>query len=662
MIDTIKTIIATPVLDSLYKTKNNATFIKSGNQYYSSDLDNERARITQHFRNNGVFFFQQNYITYALDTINTGKKVNVDLVIKDQNIRVNDTNKTQPFRIYKINKVNIFTDQAANKKTFKIKDSTTYNGFNLYSENKLRYKPKAITDAIFIIPGNLYSDDNSILTSKYLSNLKVFNYPLIQYTTDPKDANGLIANIVLTPRKKYTFNFSTDFTHSDIQEFGIVGNTSLSIRNVFNGAETFEIGLRGNIGSSKDQANPNNNFFNLSEIGIDTKLNFPRILAPFNTSKIIPKNMIPSTSISLGFSKQTNIGLDKQNFTSAFTYNWSPKKNATMRFDLLNIQFVKNVNQSNYFNIYRSSYETLNQLAIQYNANPDYFDENGLIIENGVFAFTNDFYNNSLATENDLKTVTSILERRKRLIENNLIFASSFSYTKTTKTDFGDNNFYSLKTKFESAGNLLSLLARLSKQLEGQEGANTFFDVEYSQYLKTEFEFIKHWDLGKRNIIASRTFVGIAIPYGNSENIPFSRSYFAGGTNDIRAWQPYSLGPGKSGGILDFNEANMKISINVEYRFNIIKSLNGALFADAGNIWNVFDNVTDANYKFQGFKSIDSFALGTGFGLRYDFGLFVVRGDLGFKTYNPSIALENKWLREINLSKSVINIGINYPF
>ncbi len=666
-IDTIRTTIKTPLLDSLYKTNELASLLKKGKQYDTKDIDGERVRITEEFRNKGVFYFQPNYIRFDLDTIKTNKKVNINLIVEDQNIRVNDTNKTQPFRVYTINKVNIFTDQLANKKELIVKDSVQYKGYNLYSEKKLKYKPKAITDAIFFAPGSTYSDKNTILTSKYISNLKVFNYPLIQYKPDPKDPNGLIANVILSPRKKYTFNPVIDFTHSDIQEFGISGSASLAIRNVFNGAESFEIGFRGNIGSSKDQANPNNNFFNISEIGIDSKLNFPRILLPFNTSKIIPKSMIPSTTLSVGYAKQTNIGLDKQNFTSSLTYNWTPRKNTSIRYDLMNIQFVKNVNPENYFNIYRSSFESLNDLAIKYNADPSYFDENtgSLSIEDGVFNFVNDAFNNNLSplpSNEDLKTILSIIERRARLTEDNLIFASSFQFSKTTKKDLQDNSFYTVKTKLETAGNVLSLIARLTKQLDTQEGADTFLDVEYSQYVKTEFEYVKHWDLAKKKVFAIRSFFGIAIPYGNSNSIPFSRSYFAGGTNDIRAWQPYSLGPGSSGGVLDFNEANLKMSLNAEFRFNIFKSFNGALFADAGNIWNVFDNVENEDYQFRGIRSLEATALGTGFGLRYDLELFVVRCDLGFKTYNPSKELEQKWFRELNLSKSVINIGINYPF
>jgi len=665
IIDSLKTVIETPALDSLYQTRKSNSIIKSNVQYNTEDFNNERNRITTHFRNNGAFLFQQNYITYKLDTIDTNKKVNVKLLIKDYSYREDDSSKTAPFKLYKISKVAIYTDHTTNKNDIKIKDSLEYKDFFLYSENKLKYRPKAITDAVFITKGSLYSDNSNVLTTRYLSNLKVFNYPTIQYKVDPKDENALIANIFLTPRKKYTFGASVDFTHSNIQDFGISGNTSMGIRNVFNGAETFELGFRGNVGASRDNANPNNNFFNISEIGIDAKLNFPRIFFPFNTEKIIAKSMIPSTSISVGFAKQRNIGLDKQNFTSAFSYNWTPTRNTAFRFDILNIQFVKNVNIGNYFNIYQSSYNVLNLLANNYSTNQDYFDNNKLIIGSGTDGFVNDALFGTLSSSisaSDLKTIRSIEERRKRLTENNLIFATNISYSKTTSKGLNDNSFYSYKTKIESAGNLLSILARASKQLENQSGANTFFEVEYSQYIKGEFEFIKHWNFGTKKVIAMRSFAGIAVPYGNSNSIPFSRSYFSGGSNDNRSWQPYSLGPGSSGAINDFNEANMKLAFSAELRYNLFGKFNSAIFTDIGNIWNVFDNVTDEANKFKGLESMKELAVGTGVGLRYDQGLFVVRFDLGFKTYNPSKIENERWFRELNFSKSVLNIGINYPF
>ena len=156
----------------------------------------------------------------------------------------------------------------------------------------------------------------------------------------------------------------------------------------------------------------------------------------------------------------------------------------------------------------------------------------GTEASNYNFANTNIVTNNNYSESSKKNTVYKAINE----------YYSDFTFTKTTKTDLSDENFYNFKTKVESAGNLLSLIARASKQLDNQVGSNTIFQVEFSQYIKNEIEFIKHWDLNRKKIVAFRSFIGIAIPYGNSNSIPFSRSYFAGGSNDNRAWQSYSLG------------------------------------------------------------------------------------------------------------------------
>lgn len=660
--DSINYKIISRPLDSIFALRINNSFLKTKKRFEYANFDAEKKRITEDFRNNGAYRFQQNYVTFVIDTLSNKHIANVDLIIENETIRIQDSVYSSPFKLYKINKVNIFTENIPQNQKVATLDSVVYKDFTLYSVAKLKYRPKSITDGVFITKGKYFSDNNTVLTSKYLSNLKVFNYPLIQYIEDKKEKNSLIANIYLSPRKKYTFGYSTDFIHSNIQEFGISGNTFLSIRNVFNGAETFEIGVRGSIGASKDFANPNNNFFNISEIGADAKLNFPRLLLPFKTDKIIPKTMIPYTTISLGYSKQTNIGLDKQNLTTSITYNWIPKRNTTFRFDLLNVQFVKNINAENYFNVYRSSYSVLNQLANTYNANPNYFDGNGnLIISDGTNNFINDINTGVInPTPTDTRIINSINEQKSRLTEDNLIVGTTISFSQTSQKDPTELSFYAVKAKIESAGNLMSLIAGTTNQT--QNNAKTVFDVEYSQYFKTEFEFIKHWNLQRKRVLATKAFLGVAIPYGNSNSVPFSRSYFAGGTNDIRAWQSYSLGPGKTGSVNDFNEANMKLLFCTELRYNIFQKLNGALFIDAGNIWNVNDVVKNADAVFNGLKSLENIAVGSGFGFRYDFNFFVIRLDLGFKTYNPANIENEKWFKEMRFNKSVLNIGINYPF
>ncbi|MDL2141377.1 MULTISPECIES: BamA/TamA family outer membrane protein [Flavobacterium] len=669
-LDTIKTKIMTPALDSLYKVNPDPSVLKSGKQYKTVDFEEEKNRLTTYFRNHGAYYFQPTYVTFDIDTIGKKDKANVTLIVNNNNIQGRDSSRTEPFKLYKISDVNIYTDYSATNAKNKITDSTTYNNFNLYSYKKLKYRPRAITDAVFITKGSTFSDTRTTLSSRYLNNLKIFNYPSIQYTVDKRDstAQSLIANVYLTPRKKYSFGATFDVTHSNIQDFGIGASISETIRNVFNRAETLEISTRLNLGSSRDMANPNNNFFNVSEYGLDLKLNFPRILLPFGTEKIIPKRMIPSTSVAAGFSKQRNIGLDKENFTGGIAYNWSPKRGNTAKLELLNAQFVRNLNPDNYFNVYRTSYRELNNIGTIYNKNEDYYnspDDRNLSIPKGTTGFTNDVLspNSTLVLpDQDYKDVKSIEERRIRLTENDFILATSYTFTKTTKKDLADNTFYQFKTKIESAGTLLSAISNIGNFQKNDKGNYEIFNLEYSEYIKTEFDYIKHWDFGKEKVLAVRTFFGIAVPFGNSNYIPFSRSYYAGGSNDNRAWQPYSLGPGSTNAANDFNEANMKIAMSAELRFKIFGAVKGAIFADAGNIWNVLDNVIDEKAKFSGVNDLAEIALGTGFGLRYDLSFFVIRLDMGFKTYNPAHEKGDRWFKEYNFGHSVLNFGINYPF
>jgi outer membrane protein assembly factor BamA len=666
MLDSIAPFIESPSLDSLYTKTKKESLIKKGQQYNEGNFTAERERITNYFRNNGAYDFHENNISYIVDTVNNAYKANVEIIVDNESIRRGDSTVVRPFKLYKISRVNIYTTNPTSKD--QSIDSTTYKDFNLYSTGKLNYRPKAITDAIFITPGSPYSDIRRVRSSRYLSNLRVFNYPSISYIEDPNDPTGksLITNITLTPRKKFRFNVTADFTHSNIQDFGISGSLGVTIRNLFRGAETLDISTRGNIGSSRDNAIKDRSFFNILEYGADLKLTLPRIFFPLNTDKVIPKEMLPSTVMSLGTGRQQNIGLDKENFTGVLSYNWAPRRNRTARLDLFNIQYIRNVNPNKYFSVYDTSYDRLNEIAQLYPDVPDaYLDTKGNLDRDtgGPEKFISDVDNNLIQVSNtDKNNIESIEERRKRLTENNLIFATNYTYTTTSRENINDNTFFIFKTKAESAGALLSLLGGTVVDPNGNNTGRTIFNVAYSQYLKGELDFIKHWDLRRGKVLAMRAFFGLAVPYGNSTSIPFTRSYFAGGSNDNRGWQPYSLGPGRSGGVNDFNEANLKLAYSAELRFNLFGKLNAAIFGDVGNIWNVFDEVKDKDRTFNGIESFKDLAFGSGLGFRYDFNFFVVRFDLGFKTYDPGREEGDRWLKGYNLSKSVLNVGINYPF
>lgn len=677
ILDTITESIKSPVVDSLYNNFKKNGLLKQNEQYRTTNFEQERERISTELRNSGVYHFNQDYISFEIDTIGTNKKVNVDILIQDRAIRTQDSTRREPFNIYKIKDVNIITDDSFENKNKTFQDSIFYNGYKIYSYDKIKYRPKALTDAVFINPGSVFKDSDRTLTYRDLNELRTFKYPNIDYIENPD--NTLTDTIRLTPLKKFSLGFSADVSQSNIQTVGLSLNPSLSIRNVFRGAETLQLSAIGSIGSSKDaNKDVNDPFFDINEIGVDLKLTIPRFFFPFNTEKIIPKYMSPSTRISLSTTSQTNIGLDKQTFSGVFNYKWLPSKSVTNDLDLFNIQYILNKNTIKYYDIYPSSYNTLNNIASTYNTDADYVDDAGNLIKTEIsdgFSGADLFALNVLlggtalnSADAEFQTVNNILTRKNRLTQNNLILSSSYGFLADNRKSLTDKNFSIVKGKIELAGNLLRALSTTFNLPKNEDNQYELFNVPYSQYIKTDLTYIKYFPLSNKNTIAFRSFVGLGIPLGNATSMPFSKSYFSGGANDNRAWKPYELGPGDSNNFNDFNEANFKLAFNVEHRFNIFESFNGAVFIDAGNIWNVgdfgkeYDLFFNENTTFTGLKSLKNIAVGSGFGLRYDFNFFVFRFDVGFKTYDPSYQDQNRWFNDYNFANAVYNIGINYPF
>ena len=666
-LDSIKPFISSPAIDFLYPIFSKGTLLKKGEQYDEQNYENERERINTYLRNSGFYHFGIEYITVVTDTIDTKHKVNTELVISNRTIRGDDSTTTTPFKVYKIRDVNIFTDDNYDNRYKGISDTTTYRGFNLYSKEKLRFRPKALTDAIFINKGDTYSDLARSRTSRYLNDLQMFRYPDIDFVENEEDTT-LTANIRLEPKKKYILSFDPEINTSNIQTIGFSFSTGLKIRNVFRGAESLEISGIAAIGSSRNPGPGETNFFDINEFGGNIRLTIPRLFSPFNTNKIIPKYMSPSTAINSSITSQQNIGLDKQALSGIFSYNWFPSKTVTNKLELFNVNFVKNLNTNNYFGVYQNSYDRLNSIA----QNIGYIDSDGNLKNDDLpnpfspaDAFINDVLTGGTSLLNgdaDFSTVNNIEERKERLTENNLIFSTSFDYKKDKRNSIFDNDFSVIKMRIELAGNLLSAISSLSGASKNDTGNYEVFGVAFSQYFKTEIDYVKYVDLGRKNVLAFRSYAGIAIPYGNSNSIPFAESFFAGGPNDNRAWSAYNLGPGSSKSTNEFNEANFKLHLSAEQRFSLFGALHGAIFIDAGNIWNVLDNVEDTAATFTDFSSLKNIAVGSGFGLRYDFDFFVVRLDTGFKTYDPSEDDNNRWFRNYNFRSAVFNIGINYPF
>jgi len=667
LIDSLSTNIRSKTLDSIYQLNKHESLLKTKDQYNWSNFSNERQRLIALFRNTGVYNFQESSINFDIDSISNTSSKNMRIKLQIKNLKKRGENVITEYKVYKFDTISIYTDYFFGDDLSKM-NRMEYENYIIYYKDKLKYKPRALTNAIFLKKDSVYREINKSRTYRQISNLNTFKYPNITFDSV---GNTLNTKIYLSPLKKYQLRIDPELTHSNIQRIGTAFSTSLTTKNVFGGAETLSLSARGSLGLLSDASISNENF--VSEVGADINLTVPRIWMPFNTKKIIPPYMLPQTRMIIGTNFQKNIGLDKQNFNTILGYNWSATQSKKNALELINIQFIRNINPGRFFNVYQSTYKRLDDIADNYQDDPslsEYFDapddttDPKLIIPTGTSGFIEQILNQGLApsTSDDYIEVRSIDERQKRLTENNLIFATNFSYTKDSRTGLNDNNFHQFKIKLESAGNLLSAFSNVITFNENEDGNLLVFGVPFSQYVKTDFDYIKHWGFQSQNVVAFRGFFGIAIPYGNSNSIPFTKSYFAGGSNDNRAWNAYDLGPGSTKSLNDFNEANLKIAVNLEFRFPIAGSIKGAFFADAGNIWNVFDNEENEDAIFTGLSSLKDIALGTGFGIRYDFDYFVLRLDTGFKTYNPELEVSKRWFRDYNFNNATINIGVNYPF
>ena len=662
-IDTVTYNIIPKEIDSLVNSKIDESFIKANEPFTISKLIDERNRIIDLSRDNGIYNFQQRSINYKIliDSSGTDKKIPIILNITDLPSSLED-DINDGYSIKKINEIKVYVesiDELSNINSFT--DTTTYKGIDIFSKGSLKYSPKSLTEPIFFDIGDVYSEKNKILTSRYYSNLANFKYPSILFEESGDDLSSLI---YLIPRKRFSLGFNIDLTHSNIEDFGISVGSIFDIRNIFRGTENLSINLKNSIGASKDIGIPNDSFFNLFELGGNLNLRIPRVLFPINLNSFINKEMNPITNINIGTTVQKNIGLDKQYYTGNYEIEWSPTKKSKLNVRIFDFEYVNNNNISNYFNVYRNSYDKLNYISSIYNIDQNIINENGdLIIPEGSDTFINSVLNNQTTIQFDsdiYRDVVGILERKERLTDNNIIVGSSIIYNINSQESILDEDFYQFRWKLETVGNLFNEILR--KNNLNNESKVEISGVSPSQYFKSEFNYIKHLSLTKGDVLAFRAFAGIAIPFGNSENIPFSRSYYSGGSNDNRAWKAYKLGPGSSDNYNEFNEANFKLAFNLEYRTSLFGKFKGALFVDVGNIWNVFDDVEDSAMKFDGLQDLNELAIGTGFGVRYDFNFFVIRLDVGFKTYNPSYKIGSRWLNDYNIDKAVFNIGINYPF
>ncbi len=590
--------------------------LKSNELLTEESLTEERTRVYDLLRNNGYYDFARAYIEFLVDTLDTGNFGDVTTII--QNPETGGRHQ-----VYSIKNVYFKTDPDR----FGIpRDTITYNNIN-YVAYKQRYSTRILDKKVDISPGHKYSQLNTATTQRKLADLDVFQFNNVLYNkiTDPADStstNQLNAYINALPSKRFqeTTELGLNYTERTPGPFSSI---RLRVRNVFGGAENLDLGIRGGFEGQISLTDDQKTVM-IKEFGGDMSLTFPFIIAPGGRNML--SKYSPRTRIYTGF---TNV--DRQEY-----------KRSSYEFSL------------DY--IWQKARTPLQSPTLQYIFSP----LNLTIVQADTNTFSGDF-------QKALKRYRSFAES----FRSGIISSMSFNLTYNTNDFAQTRNARFFRGLVEVGG--------LSQELGVDLRIN---NLETFQFVRFNPDYRRYIPLGNKRYFVYRINTGIASPILNATVLPYEKHFFAGGASSVRAWQSRRLGPGtfidsiKVDDTREFVESeqpgNILIEASTEYRFNIFSFLNGALFVDAGNIWTLENDPERPGSSFQFNNFYKELAVGTGFGLRFDLTVLVLRFDFATKVYDPGGINGKKFvLGDFRFSdfftrsrsnQSNLNIGIGYPF
>jgi len=571
------------------------------------DLGNmklERNRIDRELKKKGYYNFNNNFLIFEADT-NRYDNRRFDLFLKLKN-EVPDKSLIP----YKISKINIYPNYEVSDST-KV-ESTRYNEKN-FIQNEEFFKPKYLDPFIVIKEGQYYNPEDSRNTARRLSTIGSYKYVNIQYKeidTAASDGLGhLEADIFLSPLNKRALRAELQLVTKSNNFAGPALELTMSNRNLFGGGEIFnispKIGYEKQLGGDKSAGNSS------LELGLTNELIFPRVLFPIKINTNFFKYSIPKTKISLSFDYLDRTDLyTLLSGTTFFGYSWDANRFVTHEINPISI---------NYTQLLKTTPE---------------FEE---ILDNDPFL--------------------------RRSFEQQFIAGLTYAFTYNEMVDSRKKHQFYFNFTFDMAGNTIGLFGKD----QGPDNPQTVLGLEYAQYAKADVDLHYHLNLGKEQVLAARLFGGYGLAYGNSEVIPFVKQYYSGGPYSVRAFNIRSLGPGTYNSEIDGTSSdyfdktgNIRLEANIEYRFPIVSFLKGAIFADAGNIWNSVENPTyNGKDKFTS-DFIHELGMGAGVGLRVDIQSFVIRFDLAAPFHNPSLPKGERY--KFDLDATVLNFAIGYPF
>ena len=538
-------------------------------------------------------------------------------------VKVKDIAPDAALKPYTIKNINIYPNYSLRRdSTLRKLKPLPYNDFNIYDDRNT-FKPRLFDRLVFFQKGEPYNRKDHNQSLNRMVNVGAFQDVRAEFLpVDSFKNNQLDLNIYLTPLKKNSLTFSVVGTSKSNNFVGSEVKVTQTTRNLFRNAEQLDLSVSGGFETQTKGTSLGKNSLSLTAEG---KLTFPRFIVPFY----------------------------KPNSTNAFI----PKTIASLSYQMLN----------------RGSEYTLHAFKGQYGYN---FKEN-LYKEHNFNPISISYVSTSFPSDSVERRIYEQNPLLRTTLESQFIIGSNYNFTYTNQMEDSRRNNTYFFGGLETGGNVWGLFTP-----KDENGQRSIFNRPLTQFIRAEADLRDYYKITRNLIWANRLNLGYGYAYGNSTSLPFVKQFFAGGSNDIRAFPARTLGPGTykvpDDAIFADQGGDIKLMLNSELRFKIVSVLYGALFVDAGNIWLRKEDLGEPGKPEtarlgSGFKLKNAFnelAVGTGAGLRVDVSIFVVRLDVAFpvrKPYLPEgqrwvfddIAFGNKDWRKQNL---IFNIGIGYPF
>lgn len=587
-IDNVHYIIDDDSIANLLKIEqpNSKFHIAKGTKFSVDKLDNIRKRISDYLLNSGFYRFNKDFIQFTVDSAANSQLLDVTLHLYPYRAYNDAPAVFHPH--YKVGRIDYRTDNA--------------NGY---------LRRKIMLNNTALVQNDFFSEQKLQRTYNNFAKLGAVRYTNIQFEEVP-DSQVLNTLIELTMNKPSSVSFQPEGTNT-AGDLGAAVSLTYTNKNLFHGSELLSIELRGAYEAIKGLEGYNDQ--NYKEYGIETRLAFPRFVAPF-LSHSFTRNSQATSELSLSWNLQNRPEFHRRVFSAAWRYRWEEAHhNLSYRFDLLDLNYVSMPWIS----------ETFKR---------DYLDDEGN--RNAILRYN---------------------------YEDLFIMKLGFGLSYNDGSD-------AVRANVESSGNLLNSLSHIAKFKTNSNGQNTLFGIAYAQYAKMDVDYTHLFKFDDHNTLAAHIGLGIAYPYGNSKILPFEKRYFSGGANSVRGWNVRGLGPGKfkgKDGRIDFinQTGDMKLDFNLEYRTHMFWKLDGAVFVDAGNIWTLKEYADQPGGKFTFNEFYKQIAVAYGVGLRLNFDYFILRMDMGMKAINPAYEskAEHYALVHPNFSRDfAFHFAVGLPF